>query len=185
MKKLMKSMALAGMMVGLGMVVNSVQAQAPEQQNPPPQGRGNFNPAEMQQRMMDNLKTAMEVTNDDEWKLIQDRIQKVMDARREVGFSGRGMMGMMRPPGGNRGGGDNAQQGGGRRGMMGQQSPTAQELQDALDAKAPTDQIKAKLAKYRDDRKQKQTKLETAQEELKKVLNVRREAVAVMNGLLN
>jgi hypothetical protein len=58
-------------------------------------------------------------------------------------------------------------------------------LQKAIDAKAPGDEIKTKLAAYRTARKQKEATLETARQDLKKVLSVRQEAVAVMMGLLD
>ena len=136
---------------------------------------------------MDRYKEMLDINSDAEWNVIQPRIQKVMDARRDVGFGG-GMRGMF---GGRRGGGggDNppgGDQGRGRAGgMFGQPSATAQALQSAIEAKAPTDQIKAKLDAHRADRKQKQEVLAKAQEDLKKVLNVRQEAAAVLAGLLD
>jgi len=44
--------------------------------------------------------------------------------------------------------------------------------------------VKAKLAKLRESRKEKEGKLEKAQEELRAVLTTRQEAIAVMMGLL-
>ena len=70
-------------------------------------GGGNFDPAQFQQRMMDNVRDRLAFTNDTDWAAVQPLIQKVFDARRDVGFPG---MNMMRRGGG---GGDNAQ--GGRR----------------------------------------------------------------------
>jgi hypothetical protein len=137
--------------------------------------------------MMERYKEQLAVTNDDEWKVMEPRIQKVMDARREVGMGGAGRALSGR---GGAGGGsaDNAAgggaQAGGRRGGTRQLSPAAQELQQAIDAKASPEEIKSKLAKYREDRKQKQAALEKAQEDLKKILNSRQEAVAVLMGLL-
>jgi hypothetical protein len=157
------------------------------------QNRGNVDPAQAQQRMMERYREQLGVTNDDEWKAIEGRVQKVLDARREVGFGGMGR-GMMMGRGGRGGGGggaanDNATagagQGGGRRGGGRQLSPAAQELQQAIEAKAPTDEIKTKLAKYREDRQQKEANLQKAQDDLKKVLNSRQEATAVLMGLLN
>jgi hypothetical protein len=150
----------------------------------------------MRQQMMDRYKDALEVTSDDEWKVISERIQKVMDARREVGSGGmgRGMFGRGGRGGdtaapGNRGGrgGDNAPQGnrGGRRGGLGQPSAELEALQKAIDAKASADELKAALAKYRASQVDKRAKLEKAQEELKQVLNARREAVCVTLGLFN
>jgi hypothetical protein len=154
------------------------------------QNRGNSDPAQAQQRMMERYREQLGVTNDDEWKAIEGRVQKVLDARREVGFGGMGR-GMMMGRGA-RGGGaanDNAAagtaQGGGRRGGGRQVSPAAQELQQAIEAKAPADEIKTKLAKYREDRQQKENNLQKAQDDLKKVLNSRQEATAVLMGLLN
>ena len=156
-----------------------------------PGGRGNIDPEAMRQRMMERYKEQLDVKDDAEWKLISDRIEKVTTARREVGFGG-GFGGFGRgggrggPGGPGGGGGDTAQGGGGNRrgGFGGEPSEEAQALQKAIDAKAPADEIKAKLAKYRDSRKEKEAKLEKAQDDLRKVLTTRQEAVAVLAGLL-
>jgi hypothetical protein len=188
MRQLTQRLAKVAVVAVFSLAVNSAMAQDQAQGQGQGQqrqgGRGNFDPAQMQQRMMEMYKEAMEVTNADEWKIVEERIQKVNEARREVGFGGGRGFGGMRPPG-NRGG-DNADQNNQRRrNVGGAPNPAADELQAAIDSKASAEQLKAKLAKYRDDRKQKQANLEKAQEELKKVLNVRREAIAVMYGLLN
>src|SRR2546423_14873202 len=60
---------------------------AQNQQQPRP-GRGNFDPAQFRQNMLDDARGRLEVKSDDEWKVIQPLIEKVMDARREVGFGG-------------------------------------------------------------------------------------------------
>src|SRR5579863_2076783 len=67
-------------------------------------GRGNFDPAQFQQQMMDRFKERLEMTNDDEWVAVQGLIQKVMDTRRAT-MSGMGFGGRR---GGNGGGSDNA-----------------------------------------------------------------------------
>lgn len=178
MNKLLKPAVLAAMTVALTWL--PVQAQA--------QGRGNFDPAEMRQRMMERYKELLGVKSDDEWKAIEPRIQKVTDARREVGIGGGRGFGF---GGGRRGGGGDNQgdnQGGERRrGGFGQQqqSAAAQELQKAIDSGASAETIKAKLAAYREERQQKQANLEKAQDELKKILSVKQEAAAVMAGLLD
>ncbi len=79
------------------------------------------------------------------------------------------------------GGGDQQQQ---RRGPMGQSSPEADALQKAIDAKAPKAEVKAALEKFIASRKAKQAELEKAQDELRKVLTSRQEAIATLNGLL-
>ncbi len=136
-------------------------------------GGGNFDPAQMRQRMLDNYKDRLEITDDSEWNVIQPAIGKVMDARdalRSSEFGGGFGRGGNR---GNRGGGNNngtdqtAQNNnntnnnnnnrGGRGGQTA--SPEVQALQAAIDAKAPADEIKAKLAKVRDSVKAKEAKL--------------------------
>ena len=152
------------------------------------QGRGNFDPAEFRQRMMDNYRERLEIKGDDEWKAIQPLIAKVMDARQDVGFGGG--FGFGRGGGGRRGGGNadaqaNGNNQGGRRGFRGgEPSPEAEELQKAIDSNASKDELKAKLTKFREARKDKEAKLAKAQEDLKKVLSVKQEAAAVLNGLL-
>lgn len=133
--------------------------------------------------MMENIRERMDVKSDDEWKVIETRVQKVMDARREVGPMG-GMGRMFR---GRRGGNNNGgPPGGGRRGgMFGQPMPELTALENAIDNNAPTEQIKAALEKYRAARKVKEQALAQAQADLQKVLTVKQEAVAVTLGLLN
>ena len=148
-------------------------------------GRGNFDPAQMQQRMMDNIRDQFGFTNDTDWSAVQPLVQKVMDARRDVG-NGMGMRMMF---GRNRGNnGDNNNNGGNnRRGGMfgGQPSPEEQALQTAIDNNAPADQIKDLLAKYQASQKQKQATLKSAQDSLRAVLTVRQEAQATLMGLLD
>jgi len=151
-------------------------------------GRGNFDPEQFRQRMMDRYREQLEVKSDDEWKLISERIGKVMDARREVGFGGGGFGRGTRRGGDNAGGGANTNGGGDqarRRGFGPEPSPEAEALEKAIEAKASNDEIKAKLAKYRESKKDKEAKLTKAQEDLRKVLSVRQEAAAVLAGLLS
>ncbi|MGD1018296.1 MAG: hypothetical protein ABSA12_03145 [Verrucomicrobiia bacterium] len=141
-------------------------------------GGGNFDPAQFQQRMMDNVRDRLAFTNDTDWAAVQPLVQKVFDARRDVGIPG---MGMMRRGGG---GGDNGP-GGRRGGFFGAPSPEAEALQKAIDDGAPAAQVKAMLEKYRTSRKDKEAKLAQTQDDLRKVLNTRQEAQAVLMGLLN
>jgi hypothetical protein len=138
-------------------------------------GGGTFDPAQFEKRMQQQMRQSLSVTNDDEWTVIQALIQKVMGLRREAG--GMGMPG----PGGP-GGPPPGRSGGGPR--QGQSSAERQSLQKALDAGAPVAQIKDALAKYRAARKEKQAKLEAAQENLKRVLTTKQEAQAVLMGLV-
>jgi hypothetical protein len=92
----------------------------------------------------------------------------------------------MRFGGGRRGGDNNGggDQGGRRSFGGGTPSPEVESLQKAIEAKAPADELKAKLAKVREARKLKEANLAKAQDELRKVLSVRQEASAVLMGLL-
>jgi len=174
--------------VGLASLFCAGATQVLAQDNPgPPRGGGrNFDPAQFQQRRMERMKEQMEITDDSEWKALEPLIQKVMDARMaSFAGMGRGMCGGGRRGGGDGQGGDAAQGGGGgRRGMFGAPSPEAEALQKAIDAKAPKAEIKAALAKYQEARKAKQAELEKAQDDLRKVLTARQEAIATLDGLL-
>jgi hypothetical protein len=177
---------MAGL-ISLGVSQTSLAQQ--DNAGPPP-GRRNFDPAQFRQRMMDNVKEQLEVTDDTEWKALEPMVQAVMDARMaSMGGMGRGMFGGQRrranaPDGGNNNGNNNNgdQQ---RRGPFGQApSPEAEALQKAIDAKAPKAEVKAALEKFVSSRKAKQADLEKAQEQLRKVLTSRQEAIATLNGLL-
>jgi len=146
-------------------------------------GGGGFDPAEFQQRMMDNIRDQLGFTNDTDWNAVEPLVQKVMDARRDVGGGGFGRLFGGRRGGGGGGGGFG---GGGRRGGFGgQPSPEADALQKLIDADAPAEQIKDSLAKYEASQKVKQDALVSAQSDLRKVLTVKQEAQATLLGLLN
>ena len=155
-------------------------------------GRGrqrNMDPAQREQQMMDRYKEVLEVNNDDEWNAMKPMIQKVMDARRESFAGGmcRGMFGGRRGGAGGGGGdqgGGNGNGNGMRRGPGGEPSPELEALRKAIDAKASTGEIKTALARYVEFRKTKAEQLKTAQENLRKVLTARQEAIATVNGLL-
>lgn len=189
MKILKQLLVVGGAAIILGFCPSKALAQ---------RGGGNFDPAQMRQQMMDRYKEAMEVKSDDEWKIISERIGKVMDAQRDARSGRGGFAAFGRQRGGNnatptagadqtnntnrrqRGGNNN----GGGNTPTDQTNPEAEALQKAIEAKAPSDEIKAKLAAYRASRKDKESKLEKAQDDLRKVLTMRQEAMAVLAGLL-
>ncbi len=188
MNRLNRVIVMAGLAAGIFLGTPSASAQG--------QGGRNFDPEEMRQRMMDRYKEQMGVTDDAEWKVIQERVEKVIAAQREA-RTGGAIAGMFGGGGGRRGGGggqggdnnaggDNqgARRGGGRGGFGGTPSPELEALQKAIEAKASAEELKAKLAKVREVQKEKDAKLEKAQEDLKKVLSARQEAGAVLVGLL-
>src|SRR5580765_3688380 len=127
MKKMNQVLALAGVAVALCWSTGNVAAQ----------GRGNFDPAQMRQRQLDTLKERLEVTGDAEWKIISERIEKVLDAQRETrvaGFGGFGGRGGGRRGGGNNGGADAAGGGGTRPpNPFAADNPNLDALQKAVD----------------------------------------------------
>ncbi len=139
-------------------------------------GGRNFDPAQMQQRIMDTIRTQLNFTNDTDWSAVQPLVQKVVDARTAQGAGGMGMM-FGRGGRGGRGGGG---------GMFGQQAnPDRDALQQALDDNAPAAQVKALLERYQASQKAKQAVLVAAQADLRKVLTVQQEASATLLGLLD
>jgi hypothetical protein len=150
------------------------------------QGRGNFDPAQMKQDMLDRLRDQMEIKDDQEWQAIEPKVSKVFDARRDVmamGFRGMGGGRRRNNNGGDNGGngGDNARP---RRNPFGEPSAAMEALQKAIDDKAPTPEIKTKLAAVRAEIKDKQARLLAAQEDLRGILTPKQEAIATVNGLL-
>ena len=184
--KMNRLLAVAGLAGVISMGGSKVLAQGGP-------GGGNFDPAQfqqqMQQRIMDYYREQLDVKDDSEWKVLQGRIQKVVDARMQVGLGGISM-GMLGQMGRGRGGGGNGGPGGGGRGfgalgsLFGGSSPEQDALQSAIDSNASSAVLKAAMEKYNEARKAKQAKLEQAQAELRQVLSVRQEAIASVSGLL-
>ncbi len=112
------------------------------------------------------LREQMAVTDDDEWALIESRVAAVMKARTALV----------------------ADNGGGNRGFQDRlraRGPEAQALQKALDADAPAPQVRSLLATYRAAHQEKQAVLVRAQDDLRAVLSIRQEAVALVWNLLD
>ena len=148
------------------------------------QGRGNFDPAQFQQRAMERIKEQLGAT-DDEWKVIQPKVEKVMTAQRESRSGGFGFGGF---GGGGRGGAGGG--GGGGGGGADRQPTTAvgkasQDLRTTLEDKnAAPETISKKLATLREAREKARKDVADAQKDLKEILTQRQEAVLVINGML-
>lgn len=144
-------------------------------------GPRNFDPAQMRERMMNNMKEQLGAS-DDEWKVLTPKVEKVMTAQRDSrgGFGGFG--------GGRRGGPGGDRGAGGDRGSDRPQSKVAQaqdELRTTLDNKsASADEISKKLTAYREAREKAREELKAAQKELKELVTQRQEATLVMMGML-
>ncbi|HAV63011.1 MAG TPA: hypothetical protein DCY13_11675, partial [Verrucomicrobiales bacterium] len=138
MKKFTRTLALLGMAGALIAGTPSVLAQ--DQGQGEGRGRGGFgggpggfDPEQMRQRMNERMREQFAVTDDAEWKIISQRIEKVNEARRATS-SGGGMAMMFgrggRGPGGPGGEGERGGRGGGRFG--GGSTPEAEALQKAI-----------------------------------------------------
>ena len=138
---------------------------------------GNFNPEEMQQRVSAMLREQFDVSDDAEWKLISDRMTAITELRRNTMVLGGGAFAGLR-------GGAGGAPGGGGRGGRGGASAEQDALRQAVTDKLPEAEIKSRLERLREVRKANEEKLVKAQEELRAILSVRQEAVAVMAGLL-
>lgn len=181
---------LSAAVLGLAVLSSTLPASAQEAEGGrrrnreggagPGGGQGNWDPAQMRQRMMERMREQFAVTDDAEWKLISERIEKVTTAR--TALNARGGFGFGGGRGGGPGGGGPG--GGGRGGMFGEVSPEQEALQKAVESNAPAEEIKTKLAKFRASQKDKEAKLAKAQDDLRQVLSAKQEATAVLLGLL-
>jgi hypothetical protein len=151
---------------------------------------GAFNPQQFQQNMQGRMtqffREQLDVTNDDEWKIISTRLTKVTTLKTASTMSGMGgMTAMFRGMRNTNGAARDGQAA--PRGFpgFGQTDPDADALQKAIDDKAPTEQIKSAMARVRESRKRRQAELAKAQEELRQVLSTRQEAVMVSMGMLD
>ena len=159
--------------------------QAMSQQEPGDQQgqRGPRDPQQMRQQMMDRMKEQLGV-NDEEWKVMQPLLEKVMTLSREA--RGGGMGGMMGGRRGGRPGGDNnaAPPPGARpQSDIQKASDALQKLLNDKDSKP--EQIKAALATYREVRAKARAALEAAQTKLREICNMRQEARLVSMGMLD
>jgi hypothetical protein len=139
--------------------------------------RGNFDPAAMRERYMNGIKERLGAT-DDEWKVLQPKIEKVMAARdsRGGGFTG-GRSGR------DRGGSSNTNAAAGEQSAVAKASA---DLRAALEDKSMSaEEITKRLTAYREAREKSRADRAAAQKELKDVLSARQEAVLVSSGLLD
>src|SRR5258708_35699676 len=116
--------AAAAALIALGLSQSGLAQQDNPPGGPPGGGRGNFDPAQFRQRMMDRMKEQLEVSDDAEWKALEPLVQNVMEARRgTMSGMGRGMFGGGPRRGGAANAGAGADQQQQTRGPMGQSSP--------------------------------------------------------------
>ena len=133
---------------------------------------GEKNPAENPQaRAMSKLRDQLEVTDDAEWEVIAERINRVIELRQNVS-GGAGLRGVPSV--------DKAK----RNGQSDTGRPGQDSLRTAVRDRLPDAEIKSRLALMHAMHEQTEARLAKAQEELRSVLSIRQEAVAVVSGLL-
>ena len=182
MKKLNRTLALAGVVLALGLGSGNVAAQQR-------QGWRGMDPQQIQQqiqqRVMEFLRDKLVVTNDAEWGVIEVRLTNVIQFKMQTMLGGgTGLMGMRF--GGNDGGTDGGGLGQFVRGLLGfEPMPEAEALQKAIDDHASPVELKKSLAKYVEGRKRKQAELGKAQANLREVLTLHQEATLVLVGILD
>lgn len=133
-------------------------------------------------KMMERYRTRLEVTDDAEWSVIQKRIESVLGAEHELQAALAASQHKIRS---SKSSGNSATSTGRSepaRSLEGEEDIRA--LQQSVEAKAPAQEIKPRLARVRELLKVRQEKLANAREELRAVLSSRQEAIAVLNGLL-
>lgn len=179
--------ALMAGVISLGSV-GYVSAQDAPGNNPPPPSdnggrsdrggrtRGNFDPAQFRQMMLDRLKEQLG-SSDDEWKVLSPRIEKVFTLERDT--RGGGMMGSSRFGRSS----DRQSQPSGEQSAV---QKAAASLRSALEDKSiSADEIASRLAAYRQAKEQAKADLVKAQADLKELLSQRQEAQLVMMGMLD
>ena len=135
---------------------------------------GRPSPSEAESRMLTKLRERLEVPDDGEWAVIADRIRQVEEARRGLWLGA---------PGG-RGGPAFSDKGkkGARSGASAR--PEQDALRSAVNDNLTDAEIKARLDRAHEVHLQKEQQLAKTQADLRAVLTIRQEAVAVMAGLL-
>jgi hypothetical protein len=143
--------------------------------------RGNFDPAQMRERYMNQIKEQLG-SPDDEWKLIQPRLEKVLTAQRETRSSRFGGSGNR---GGRTRGGNNADNQQNNR-PQSAVSQASEDLRKALDDKGtPPEELTRKIAALHEAREKAKADLAAAQKDLRELLSVRQEATLIASGILD
>jgi hypothetical protein len=156
-------LVLAGVLL---MPLPALTQDARPGQEPGPRRGGD--PAQMRERMLNNIKEQMSVS-DDQWKALAPKVEKVMTLQRELRGGGMGGRGgeAANPP-------------------ESKVAQTQRDLRTALENKdAPPTEIAQKLAAYREARDKARAELQAAQKDFKEGGTPRQEAVLVANGLLD
>jgi hypothetical protein len=161
------------LVIGLGLENTPAQDRRPDLANLDPQQLQE----QIKQRMIEAVHEQLVVTNDADWNAMEPLVAKVVQDETEslmpIIIELRGLFGSS-----NAGADPDLN-------ALDQTDPDAEALQNCLDANAPTEQIRAALAKYHQSRKRKEAELAKDRELLRSVLSTRQEAALVLMGILN
>jgi len=142
-------------------------------------GGANADPAQRREQALTRIKEQLGAT-DDEWKVLQPKIDALMTAQADVRAGARGARGNR----GNRGG----QNGQPAATPPANESPVAKamtELRTAVADKAtPPEELAKKLAALHEAKEKAAAARVAAQKDLKDLLTARQEAILVQNGML-
>jgi hypothetical protein len=134
-----------------------------------PGGRPNFDPAQFRQMMLDRMRDQLGAP-DDEWKVLQPKIEAVMTAQQASRSGGPG------GPGGPGGGGQDQKESA--------VQTASRELRKAIEDKRDPELVQQKLVAYREARAAARQQVKDAQAALRELLTLRQEAVLVDMGTL-
>lgn len=139
---------------------------------------GNFDPAAMRERYLTQLKEQLG-SPDEEWKLLQPKLDKVLTVQRET----RGTRGGF---GGRQRGGNNQDANAAPAQPQSAVAAASEDLRKAVADKgtSPEDLAK-KIATLREAKEKAKADLAAAQKELRELLSARQEAVLITNGILD
>lgn len=138
------------------------------------EAKGGRPAGEAEARTAARLREYLEITDDAEWEIVVARIREVVEARAALGIGVPGLRGAPPPAENDR---RSPRPGGSGR-------PEQDALRSALRDRLPDEEIKARLARAHETFVRSQARVEKAHDELRAVLTVRQEAVAVLAGLL-
>jgi len=132
-------------------------------------------PALVHPKRMERIRQQLEIKGADEWKIVEARVARVMEAERGMSLTGSLKKRLAKrelPPGYSKKSKHTVEAGG------------LDSLQEAIDSSASATDLKTTLEKYHQARKERMAKLERAQDDLRKVLTIRQEIQAILLGLL-
>ena len=133
-------------------------------------------------RMLEHYRARLEVADDGEWRVIQERIESILRAEHDLQVAVAA--GRHKSHSSKSSAGRAVSSGHSKHSLSFDGAEDIQALQQLVQEKAPAKEIKPRLAQVREVLKAREERLANAREELRAVLSSRQEAIAVLSGLL-